>query len=495
MAADSALAGHVARPGDVGGPDTLTVLVESFSREARCEGQRQALDASAIVRELNEPLLARMLGRDDVAQLFDWLRGLSFMQLGENGIRPHDLVREVLLQDMPTRAPQRYEAYANAVIAWTIEKIIAWPAITWNQAAQMIADGMYALRGLPMIARIARAGSTRSLYFDQARDGDWPTLHDMARRHEGEASARWFSFWQQHQPQSVYVVRGTDGAARGFFVKLDMESLPAEQRDADPLTQRVWRFLSDELRLHPGDHVPFIRHWVTHDNALTGSPEKAQILLAIHAYNLVARQLRATAQVEHDTPMRTGIADALGAQAIGRHSIEVGESKQQVYCIDWQRERPARYYGRFFQRMLTIQRHLDGDTPVHAESPGQPLDEQAFKRETWRALKHFRSDKHLATNQLMDAAFVASSHGNAAAVGSRVAALRNCIRQGVAVLDKTQDQRRWGRVLHRMYLEPAANQHEAAAALNLSYSTFRRRLRAARDALADQLWQWEQQAR
>lgn len=496
MAADSTLAGHRVQPGNAGGPATLTVLVESFSSEARDEAQRQALDACAIVRELNEPLLARMLGRDDVAPLFDWLRGLSFVQLGDHGIRPHDLVREVLLRDMPARAPQRYEAYANAVIAWTVEQITTWPAITWSTAAQMLSDSMYALRGLPLVAQIASAGSTRSLYFDHGSDPDWPALHDMIRRHEGDDEARWFTFWQNHHPEAVYVIRGTDATARGFFVKLDMQLLAPEHRAADPVTRRLWAFLQDELPLHPGDHVPFIRHAVTHDNALTQSPEHAQILLAVNAYNLVARNLRATAQVRGETPLPSGIRNALGIRMVPGSEMSTGGVKQHIDYVDWQRERPARYYGQFFQRMLAIQQHLDGRAAITADAPAQLPDEQAFKQAVGQALRHFQSDEQLAANPLAEAALMEPGVPGEAPVGSRVAVLRETIREAAASLDTgNANTQQWGKALRRGYLEPAINHKAAATALNLSYPTFRRRLSAARKALADTLWQWEQQAR
>lgn len=496
LAADSALAGHANHPGDTHGPETLTLLVESFSREAQSEAQRQALDACAIVRELNEPLLARMLGREDVAQLFHWLRGLSFMQTGNYGIRPHDLVREVLLRDLPRRAPGRYETYASAATAWIVDQIAAVPSVGWSEAAGMVADGLYALRGLPLVQQFTRHGNAGSLYLDRAGEDDWPALHDMVRRHESGESAQWFTFWQHRHPEAVYVIRDPQGGPRGFFLKLDMEALAPEDRDADPCTRQLWAYLQEQLALHPGDHTPFIRHWVTHDGALGESAETIRILMATNAYNLMARNLRATAQVFTGTPTWTSFANALGIRAIPEANFPAGETGWRIYYMDWQHERPARFYRNLADRLIAFQQYVDGRASIASNSPHRLPDEQAFKQAVEQALKDFASPRKLAANRLLDGALLDAGTEADAGTDSRVAALREHTRAAVAALDAPSARNeQWQEALHRAYLAPAASQKEAAAALHVSYPTFRRRLRAARQALADVLWQWEQRAR
>jgi hypothetical protein len=46
-----------------------------------------------------------MLATPDVHELFEWLRGLSFIESGRLGLYPHDLAREALVADLRWRHP------------------------------------------------------------------------------------------------------------------------------------------------------------------------------------------------------------------------------------------------------------------------------------------------------------------------------------------------------------------------------------------------------
>src|ERR1700710_469812 len=68
---------------------------------------RQALEVCAHVEVTTEELLRSALG-DCAADLFDWLRGLPFIESGRYGVYPHDVVRDVLTQDLRWRDPEGY---------------------------------------------------------------------------------------------------------------------------------------------------------------------------------------------------------------------------------------------------------------------------------------------------------------------------------------------------------------------------------------------------
>ena len=68
---------------------------------------RQALEVCAHVEVTTEELLRSALG-DGAADLFEWLRGLPFIESGRYGVYPHDVVRDVLTQDLRWRDPEGY---------------------------------------------------------------------------------------------------------------------------------------------------------------------------------------------------------------------------------------------------------------------------------------------------------------------------------------------------------------------------------------------------
>ena len=49
------------------------------------------------------------LALEDAQELFAWLRELSFVEAGPDGLLPHDLAREVLDADLRWRDPEGYK--------------------------------------------------------------------------------------------------------------------------------------------------------------------------------------------------------------------------------------------------------------------------------------------------------------------------------------------------------------------------------------------------
>ena len=72
-------------------PDMIKTLVEQFVQKVPGPAHRAALEACAQVRVMTEALLGDMLKLPDAHELFDWLRGLSFIESGPLGLFPHDL--------------------------------------------------------------------------------------------------------------------------------------------------------------------------------------------------------------------------------------------------------------------------------------------------------------------------------------------------------------------------------------------------------------------
>jgi hypothetical protein len=74
------------------------------------------LEACALVRVTTEALLAEMLAMrapsasagHGAHELFEWLRGLSFIEASQEGLFPHVMVRQALTADLRWRNPDWY---------------------------------------------------------------------------------------------------------------------------------------------------------------------------------------------------------------------------------------------------------------------------------------------------------------------------------------------------------------------------------------------------
>lgn len=90
-------------------PNIVRVLLERFTQNIPDAEHRQALEICAHVRVTSESLLAALVGEPKAHELFAWLRRLSFIQQGTQGLFPHDLARDVLDADFRWRNPEAYQ--------------------------------------------------------------------------------------------------------------------------------------------------------------------------------------------------------------------------------------------------------------------------------------------------------------------------------------------------------------------------------------------------
>lgn len=494
-ATDAAQAGRpvpdtVAEAGD----ELIRPLADCFSREATSDDQRCALAAAVVAREVNAPLLARMLAVDDATELLAWLSRLPCMEPSKNGLSLHPLVRDCLMHDMAERAPEQYRRLACRATDWVVDRLETSKALTWDAAAGLAEDAMHALRGAPRVRRVMTAGGRwpcqQSLSLDCYRPGDETAIHAMIARHEGETSLQWFQFWQQRAPDGVIVVRDAEQLPLAFLLKLDMETLDADAREADPLTRTLWQALQTQFTLRPGDHVPFIRHCIAHDGAAGGSAARNRLLMAILTYNLTAQNLPLSAQVFRDTKYRERSAAAMRVRPLDDRGTVIGDNRWRIYYHDWAVEPPSRYYRRLAARMLGCDSTSTG-RPVDGSEP-EMLDQSGFANAVDKALKHYQQPDKLRNNPLLGCALAAAGTDERADTATRIETLRTRLEAAVTALDDNSlTGQRQARVLRVAYLEPAASHKAAATTLHMGYSTFRRHLDVSRKALAAELWRRE----
>lgn len=475
--------------------DLIGPLVECFTREFGSSQHSSALNAAAVVRELNVPLLEKMLSVDDASDLYVWLSRLSFMTTTETGLMPHELVRDGLMRVMPDRAPGEYETLARNAALWTIERIETATELSLHEATVLAANAMYALRAAPLIRHYItpahNADHHRALYLDCWRTGDAAMVHPMIARHEGQESLGWFRFWHDKGVGGVLVLRDAEERPVACLLRLDMETLNPADRAADPLTRKLWQALQTDFNIYPGDHIPFVRHWVTHDYAVSDSPEKTRLLMAMHAYNMTASNLRLSAQVFDESGNWEQPAAALGIQRLNGSDTVIGTKNWRIYYNDWRQEPPMQYYRRFVDRVLACALD-DAGQPVIPVGPVSSLgtdllNENAFSRAVEHALKHFHKSTVLAKNDLLQKTLLAAGQaGHNHDQQARLATLRTIVQAGVGGLHSQQ-----ARILEATYLQPGSSQKTAAQQLHMGYSTFRRHLAKAHKALAVVLWKQE----
>ena len=200
-----------------------------------------------------EALLRDALELDDAHHLFAWLRGLSFVEAGADGLFPHELARDVLDIDLRWRDPDAYKRHVPAGPRphppQPRDHARARPAarhlrreVRVPQPAQRAVSGR-----LDRLGRaIPRAGAVPRIA---------PPVLDLVARYEGPESADIAAHWLDRQRDGFVVIREPDGTLRGFLGLLDLTAASTADRAADPAAQAAWRQANSPDPVRAGEIV------------------------------------------------------------------------------------------------------------------------------------------------------------------------------------------------------------------------------------------------
>ena len=480
-----ALAARAGPP--AGAPDALRDLLAVLLDSVPSRHHRAALEASAQVRVTTKPLLAALLDESDVHDVFEWLRELSIMEYADHGVRPHELVRDLLSAELRWRDPERHAAIHGRAGEHYHRRLHAGDAVLFDLA--------YLHRESPLLGPYLSCvtpgplGPTE-LAVTPMREDEWPRLRGALVRHEGQESARLADGWAS--PTSVSVVRTANGAPVGFFVLLALEALDPAARDADPATAAAWRHLRLAGPLAPGQTGLHVRWWLAEEEYQDVSP--AQTLMTLHLVRLylTVPGLAVTFLPVADPAFWAEACAYADMTRVPEADFEVDGRRYGVFAHDWRVTPPHAWL-----RLLAAREVAAEAVPPPAPTVAA-LDERDFVAAVRDALRELGRPDRLADSPLARTAVVAGRPDDEPAVPEgpeRGRAVERIIREAAGVLEQSARDRSAYRVLHHTYLQPAGTQQRAAELLDLPMSTYRRRLAEGLDRLATLLWRRELAAR
>ncbi|MBN1920419.1 MAG: hypothetical protein JW892_04195 [Anaerolineae bacterium] len=85
--------------------DLVDCLLEGVPR-----GMVPVLEAAAVVRWFNQPILREVLGEADVREVFDDIRQFPFVRARVEGLVFHDVVRHIMMDNLRIHDPERYHS-------------------------------------------------------------------------------------------------------------------------------------------------------------------------------------------------------------------------------------------------------------------------------------------------------------------------------------------------------------------------------------------------
>ncbi|MFN8505569.1 BTAD domain-containing putative transcriptional regulator [Kouleothrix sp.] len=327
-------------------PDIVRVLLERFVASVPSVAHRAALEACSQVRVMGEPLLAAMLGSPEARELFDWLRGLSFISAGPRGIFPHDLAREALAADLKWRNPPwHHELHRRARNFYMAE----FERSRAHEQYLALLDLIY-LHDNPLIRSTFTWNDIAGLVEDTPRAADWPTLIEMVRRHEGDESAALAARWFARQPEGVTVFRDGAGNVTGFNCFLALRPEDRAASEFDPCAQALWRYADTLPPLQPGQFIAIDRFWMDSEAYQGISPTQGMIFVSALRYVLTAPGLAYSFHVWKNADSWLPAASQVLFQRIPSADFPVGGHSYGVFLRDWVATPPAAWLEALAER-------------------------------------------------------------------------------------------------------------------------------------------------
>ncbi|HSK89862.1 MAG TPA: ATP-binding protein [Euzebyales bacterium] len=482
----SLLADVVVRGGamslDSSTPDVVGTLLRRFVDVVPSSLQRRALGVCALARVTSEPLLRAALPCDDAHDVFEWLRGLSFIESGPDGLFPHDLARHALDADLRWRDPDGYKRVFRSVRA----HIYGTLKSSYGHEQRHAIFGMkFLFRNLPSILSPVEWSTWGAYHPEPARADDRGAILELVEAAEGGLSAAIAERWLDRQAEGFFVVRADDGAVRGFVGLLNLTAASAEDRVADPGAQAAWNAAHRQAPPRRGEVVTQSRFIIDREAYQSPSP-------TLNATPIVTiqRQLQ-TPNLAWDflTLAEPELWDAYFAladmpRAVGA-DFEVGDRRFGLYCHDFRVVPIDSLMELWTERALAQDFALPA---VRQETQMLVLSQPDFTDAVRQALRDLHRPDLLARNPLLRTRLVHDRTGNGE---PHAAVLHDLLREAVDALRQHPRDDKMLRAVERTYVRPRNTQEAAAAALGLPFSTYRRHLTHGVERIVSWLWERE----
>jgi hypothetical protein len=464
-------------------PDVVRVLLEKFVQHVPSPQHREALEICAHTRVTTEALLAATMKTQDAPGYFEWLRGLSFIEQGREGLFPHDLARDVLDTHLRWRNPELYREQHYRIRAWVLERL--YNSKGAEQQSSFL-DLMYLHRSNPVAKSFYQWKTMGQTYISTALPGDFPLLLEMVRRHEGEESEQIAHYWSQRQPQGFQVFRSFDGELIGFMATLQLEFASTEDRETDPAVRAAMEFVSRQGGLRHGEEIFYCRFFMAKDTYQLASSINNLVTMGTALHWLSRPQLAFSFAATAEPDYWLSFMIYVNQQRSPEADFEVGGRRYGVFTHDWRREPADVWLDIMGERELATE--MKPETLEAKETvPLIVLSQPEFEEAVRSALRDYTRPDMLAKNPLLRSRIIAEKADRTAAPK----ALQQLLQEAASILRSNPRDTRLYRALYHTYFDPAPTQEAAAELLDLPFSTYRYHLTQGIRRLVAWLWQRE----
>ena len=227
---------------------------------------KQALEASAVVRCVTEPLLHALMPDVAPRDTMERLGALPFVDPGREGLFIHEAVRGAIASSLAVRDPDRHREYRRAAWAYLQHRLQhARGTEPWRYTADLLflltnpvlREGFFPSGAQPLAVEPATASDAEAVL----------RLVAAAAAAESEALAAW---WRYHA-DGFRIVRDREGSICGLCIMVRASDLHEAVAAADPVAA-VWR---RDVAARDASSALFCRRWLDRDAGESPSASQA----------------------------------------------------------------------------------------------------------------------------------------------------------------------------------------------------------------------------
>ena len=201
-------------------PEIVRLLLETFVQKIPSREHRLALQACVTAWATTEALVAAVLERSDVHDIFEWLARLPFVEHGPYGLFPHDLARDVIYTDFRWRDPDGAYRVTELVFGYLYKRLDRTRAL---DRQRVWFDLLFIQRYNASLRPYFEWAGFGTAYAETANADERAAIVEMVERHEGRESATIARHWLTRQPDAF---QPYDGWGRPDRIR--RESHPAD---------------------------------------------------------------------------------------------------------------------------------------------------------------------------------------------------------------------------------------------------------------------------
>ena len=466
-------------------PDVLGVLLDRFLEGVTSSEHRDLLDLCVLVRTTTEALIASVFGSENSRDLFEWLRGLSFVEETSSGLMPHDLARDTIAAEIRWRNPDHFSELHHKARSYYADRLDRASGPT-QQA--ILFDYIYLHRDSPMMQPFFDWNSSPNAFVDSARPEDEEQIVSLVTSNEGPDSGRIARYWFHKQPGSFLVVRDShsESGIVGLLGKVRLDLVEPNDH-TDPAISSALA-TQDFARLRPGDVGIHFRFWMAAEGYQSVGATQSLLFIAIVQHNFAVPSLGITilsfAQPDFWAPM----FDYALHRRVTDADFSVGGISYGVFAMDWRAIPPKKWLDLLSEQEAPIKQKAVG--PRRANEL-LVLSKESFDRSVHDVLKSFSNLNRLSESPLLESRLIVDRIAGSADSRTKIEALRSVIIESAKSLNSSSKDAKLFQALDLGFLRPKKSQEHAAELLDISIASFRRHLKQGTERLTGILWQLE----